>query len=101
MGESLATGLVDSFCGAISFLYGSKPCPAHVSGKRARKILYPDLRENTGETGVARQKNQEKNKKSLTGVAQRCITRSRRCGTKRPVEPGRAGRPGTAGQKVF
>ena len=69
MGESLATGLVDSFCGAISFLYGSKPCPAHVSGKRARKILYPDLRENTGETGVARQKNQEKNKKSLTGVA--------------------------------
>ena len=60
MGESLATGLVDSFCGAITFLYGSKPCPSHVSGKRARKILHPDQRENTGETGVSRQKNQKK-----------------------------------------
>ena len=80
---------------------GASLAPPTCPGGALEKILHPDLSENTGETGVSVKKNQEKNKKSLTGVAQRCITRSRRCGTKRPVEPGRAGRPGTAGQKVF
>ena len=57
--------------------------------------------ENTVETGSVGQKNQKRNKKSLTGAAWRCITRSRRCGTECLAEPGRAERPGTAGRKSF
>jgi len=57
--------------------------------------------ENTVETGSVGQKNQKKNKKSLTEAAWRCITRSRRCGTECLAEPGRAERPGRRGEQVF
>ncbi|XUR85814.1 hypothetical protein WCP94_002454 [Bilophila wadsworthia] len=47
------------------------------------------------------QKNQKKNKKTLTEASWRCITRSRRCGTECLAELGRAERPGTAGRTSF
>ena len=65
------------------------------------KNFLPNQSENTVKTEGGGQKNQKKNKKSLTGEAWRCITRSRRCGTECLAEPGGAERPGTAGRKSF
>ena len=62
---------------------------------------YSNRSENTVETVFVGQKNQKKNKKTLTEAAWRCITRSRRCGTECLAEPRRAERPGTAGRKSF
>ena len=46
-------------------------------------------------------KKQKKSQKSLTAGAERCITRSRRCGTERLTEPSEAGKAERGGAKKF
>jgi hypothetical protein len=69
-------------------------------GKKAYDIPGLNTRRQRGVAG-GEEKNQKKNKKSLTEAAWRCITRSRRCGTECLAEPGRAERPGRRGEQVF